>query len=107
MSAIEAEGRPERPYRNAVSFIKDTAALCKMFPREMNKTTSKRTTILASLRYATSPAQLEYLLNLSRFTARGPSVQVLYGTTRNDAFHLQLKAFFRIVFIQTEQGARA
>ena len=107
MSAIKAEGYPERPYRNAVSFIKDIASLCHMFPREMGKTTGKKTTVLGSLGYATSPAQLEYLLNLGRFIARNPGVQTMYGTTRNEAFHMQLKAFFRNVFIQTERNARA
>eukprot|EP00959_Pyramimonas_sp_CCMP1952_P381712 7998642-Pyramimonas_sp.AAC.1 len=78
-----------------------------MSPREMDKTTSEKTTILGALRYATSPAQLEYILNLGRFIARKPSVQVVYGTARNEALHMQLKAFFRNVFMQTERNARA
>eukprot|EP00959_Pyramimonas_sp_CCMP1952_P146119 3059505-Pyramimonas_sp.AAC.1 len=73
----------------------------------MTKTTSKKTTILGSLRYATSSKQLEYLLNLGRFIARNPDMEVMYGTTRNEALHMQLEAFFRNVFIQTERNARA
>eukprot|EP00959_Pyramimonas_sp_CCMP1952_P445742 9332501-Pyramimonas_sp.AAC.1 len=106
-AAIETAGYPERPRRAAAAFARDIAALRKMSPREMNKITSKKTTIRGSLRYATSPAQLEYILNLGRFTARNPSVQVMCGATKNGALHMQLKAFFRSVFIQAERNARA
>ncbi|CAK0884456.1 unnamed protein product, partial [Prorocentrum cordatum] len=75
MSAIKAEGYPEQPRRNAVSFMKDIASLCHMFPREMGKTTGEKTAVLGSLRYATSPAQLEHLLGLGRFIPRNPGAQ--------------------------------
>ncbi|CAK0845663.1 unnamed protein product [Prorocentrum cordatum] len=66
-SAIEAAGYPERPHRNAVSFVKDIAALRNMPPRGMGKTTGKKNIVWGSLRYATSPAQLEHLLNPGRY----------------------------------------
>ncbi len=63
------------------------------------------TTVLASLEHATRPRQLECLMNLSRFAARSPHIPTMYGTTRHEAFHLQLKAFFRNVMFQTKRNA--
>ena len=62
--------------------------------------------VRASLAFATSPRQVEYLLNLSRFAARHPEVDVPYGTTRNEAAHNQLKSFYRNVLHQTGRNAQ-
>eukprot|EP00959_Pyramimonas_sp_CCMP1952_P164178 3432485-Pyramimonas_sp.AAC.1 len=78
-----------------------------MAPWVMGEATGEKTDVLGGLRYATSPAQRACLLGLSRFIARGPGVQAMCGTTRNEAFHMQFKCFFRNVFIQTERNARA
>ena len=40
-------------------------------------------------------------MNGSRFAARNPGLQKMYGTTRNEAFHEQLEAFWRNVVQQT------
>ena len=46
-----------------------------------------------------------YVLNVGRFGARNPKVTMLHGTTHNEAFHLELKAFFRNVMHQTSEHA--
>ena len=59
----------------------------------------------SSLEFATSPTEVEYLLNISRYISRNPDVKVMYGTTRNEAFHNQLKAYYRNVMLQTGRNA--
>ena len=44
-------------------------------------------------------------MNGPRFAARNPDVQMVYGTTRNEAFHLQLKGFWRNIMHQTRGNA--
>ena len=100
---IRSQGYPKKPYRQADDFLKDVASICKLFPSELKRHTNKkkRTTVLASLNYATSAAAVEYMMNLPRFIARNPRVTTTYGTTSNEAFHNQFKSFFRNVFFQT------
>ena len=45
-------------------------------------------------------------MNMSRFAARRPDVDVMYGATRNEAFHKQPKGFFRNVIFQTGRHAK-
>ena len=103
--AIEHDSYPTKSYRRATDFLKDVAALCKVFPSEMRKRTDKKTTIKGSLRYATRPVALEYLMNGSRFAARHPDIDVMAGTRRNEAYHLQLKFMFRNIMHQTSRNA--
>ena len=63
------------------------------------------TTVLSSLQHATSSQNLGYLMNLSLFAKRNPTVEIIFGTTRNEAFHMQLKSFFRNIYHQTGRNA--
>eukprot|EP00973_Karenia_brevis_P040920 5662360-Karenia_brevis.AAC.1 len=83
------------------------AAICKKFPNMMPKRTGKNTNVLGSLTFATSPQQLAYLQNYAKFIAEHPDIDVMYGTTKNEAFHAQLKSYFRNVMIQTRRNAKA
>jgi hypothetical protein len=49
---------------------------------------------------------LGYLVNIGRFVARHPTVDMLHGTTHNEAYHLDLKAFNRNVMKQTRRHAK-
>ena len=106
LKAIDSDNYHMESYRNALDFQKDVAALCIAFASEMPKRTSKKTTIKDSLRYATRPVALEYLMNGSRFAARQPDIDLMAGTTRNEAYHLQLKFMFRNVMHQTGRNAK-
>ena len=75
----------------------------KRFPLMMERKVEGHTTILASLTHATSPNQLAYLQNFGLFVAKHPHIDVMYGTTRNEAFHKQLLSFFRNVMFQTSR----
>ena len=44
-------------------------------------------TVLAALTAATRPEATGYMMSMSKFAARNPELPVLYGTTRNGAFH--------------------
>jgi hypothetical protein len=100
---------PETPYHDAAEFLKDVAAICKLFPSELHRYTSKKnpkTTVLASLNHATSAAAVEYMMNLPRFIGRNPLTTTSYGTTSNEAFHNQFKSFFRNVYFQTGRNLK-
>ena len=45
------------------------------------------------------------MLNFARFVARNLTIPMPYGTTRNEAWHKELKAFFANVYYQTGRNA--
>ena len=92
----------ETPYASAQMFLDDVVALATKYPDDMQKHTGKRVKVINSLVHATSALALEYLFNNTRFIARNPHIEIMYGTTRNEAFHLELKSFFRNI-----RGVRA
>ena len=59
-------------------------------------------------RHAVEPALLTpglgYLQNHSVAARRHPQA-MMYGTTRNEAYHQQLKTFYRNIFVQTGRNA--
>jgi hypothetical protein len=96
----------QRPYPHMDDFVRDVAALTIVFHKDMARKVAKGTTVKQSLIHATSPLNLEYLANIGRFGSRNPSVQLLTGTTHNEAYHLELKSFFRNVMHQTKEHAQ-
>jgi hypothetical protein len=93
------------------SQIQRTSRLCcrcllEQPTEAMVRKTDKDTTVLASLRYATTKQQLGYLRNASIFVLRNPGISVMYGTTNLEAFQNQLKSWFRNVFFQTSRNAK-
>ena len=91
---VRKEGYSMEPYSSTRMFVEDVAAISSEYPREMERHTAKNVTVANSLRHATLPTALEYLFNNTRFIARNEGVDVVYGTTRNEAFHRELKGFF-------------
>jgi hypothetical protein len=63
-----------------------------------------KTTVFGSLVNATTSHGLGFLRNGSRFAAKNRDVQLMYGTTRNEAFHKQLVSFFRNVMLQSSRN---
>ena len=104
-SAIMSERYEQQPYATGRGFLMDVAALCKVFPESL-KNRLKDGSVLSSLAHATRPEGLEYLMNFARFVQRYPQETVPYGTTRNEAFHRQLKSFFRNIMHQSARNAR-
>lgn len=100
LNCIKRSGYSSSGYQNGAAFLNDVAALCKLFPKEMRKKTGKTSTIKSSLRHATRPEGLEYLMNGCRFAAHHPDIKLMDGTTRNEAHHLQTKFMFRNVMHQ-------
>ncbi len=92
---VASDGYSNKSYDSVQMFVDDVAGLASQFPQELGKKTGKGVTVLDALAYATRPVMLEYLFNNTRLIARNPSVDVMYGTTRNEAFHEELKGFFR------------
>ena len=106
LAAIRQEGYASGSYSTGRQFVRDVAALCKTYPAEMTRRLPKGGTVLASLSAATTPVALEYLMNGPRFFARNPNVPHGYGTTKNKAFHRQLKSFFRNITQQSGRNAQ-
>ena len=81
------------------AFAADVAAIAKSYSADMARKVDgkSKTTVLASLQFATRPRALEYLMNNSRFFARNPALQGVFEATRNEAFHKQLKGYWRNV----------
>ena len=102
---IIADGYDLTACSRGEDFLKDIAALCKVSPEAANVRIKGSATILGSLAHTTRAQGLEYLMNCSRFVQRHPGEIVQYGTTGNEAFHNQLKAWFRNVFVQTARNA--
>ena len=71
----------------------------------MSRSTGK-TTVLSSLAFATSPKELEYLMDVPRFMARNPDVRVPYGTTACEAVHTELVGMFDHITQQTAARAK-
>ena len=71
----------------------------------MSRTVEHRVTVLRSLVAATSPGAIGYLANIGRFAARHPELTHLHGTTHNEAFHRELKSFYRNVMTQSKSHA--
>ena len=63
-------------------------------------------TVCKCLMWSTKLENLTSLLNRARFRARHPDLKTFYGTTANEAFHMQFKAYFRNVFFQTGRNAK-
>jgi hypothetical protein len=93
-------------YGSIILFLKDVAALTKVYSAEMDRRVAGGGTIRGSLDAATTPVALGYIMNIARFASRHPNVPVLRGTTHNEAFHLEQKAFWRNVMKQTARHAR-
>ena len=87
----------DHPYRHINDFVHDVAALIRTC------TTLQGRKARGSLKHTTSPPELEYLLNLHRFTARHPDVATPYGTTTCEAWHRDLNSHFTAVTQQTRQ----
>ena len=98
----------KKGYRSAADHVKDVAALVILFPCEVKKKLAGKgkPAIIDSLRHATRPVLLEYLMNGSRFAARNANVKIMAGTTRNEAYHQQMKYMFRNVMHQTGRNAQ-
>lgn len=95
-----------RKYDQIGDFTNDLAVICKKFPAFCAKRIpGTKTTVIGSLRHATKPHELKYIMNFAIFIARNPGIEVPYGTTSNEAFHKQVKGFFRNVQIQTARNA--
>ena len=83
----------------------DAVVLARNYPQQMARKVDAQSTVLRSLVFATSPREMGYVLNVGRFVARHPNVTMLHGTRHNEAFHMELKAFFRNVMRQTREHA--
>lgn len=102
--AIRRHGYGAAPYKRADQFVKDVAALCMVHHHLMRRKTATKSTVFASLKFATTGAQLQYLMNGSRYIARHPEVERMSGTTSCEAVHGELARFFRST---TQQSARS
>ena len=71
----------------------------------LKKKTDGKTKVQASLEKATTLEELGYIKNFCKFVANHPTMEVIFGTTRNEAFHKQLKSFYRNVMFQTHRNA--
>ena len=87
-------------------FVDDVAALCKMFHGSLGRKTSSGSTVLSALAHATKPREMAFLMNLSRFSARHPDVDIPYGTVKNEALHMQLKSFYRNIVLGEDRAWR-
>ena len=105
LARIDTDKYKTTAYSHMNDFVKDVAALVVSFPDEMVRKTGK-TTVRQSLECATSPANLEYIQNIGRFGKRHPDVQLLSGTSHNEAYHMELKAFWRNVMSQSAFHAK-
>ena len=95
----------DRPYTDISHFVEDLAAICLQYPDMMSKKTEGRSTVQSSLENATTVQELGYVKNFCKFVANNPSLEVMFGTTRNEAFHKQLKTFYRNVMHQLRRHA--
>jgi hypothetical protein len=102
---IKERSYPERAYARPQDLVKDIAAILHKYPTVKGRKADK-TTVLASLTLATNEEGLGYLMNNSIFAAHHPVATSVYGTTRNEAWHLGLKAFYRNVMYQTGRNAQ-
>ena len=78
---------------------------CKTHPESLSKKLDSKTTVFASLEKATTLQELGYIKNFCKFVANHRDIDVPFGTTRNEAFHRQLKSFYRNVMVQTRRHA--
>jgi hypothetical protein len=104
-TTIGKEGFIHKPYTAGQQLLRDIAALAKEFPDELTRKIPKGGTVLSALKKSTEPTQLEYLLNGPRCFMRNPGIPLTYGTTRNEAFHRQLRSFFRNIIYQSGRNA--
>jgi hypothetical protein len=108
MRKIRTNSYPQCAYDSANAFVIDLAAMCITHPGAMNKRIhdgGKSTTVLSSLKFATSPSKMGYLMNGPKFGARNPQLKAAFGTLANEAFHRQLVSFFRNIYVQTGRNA--
>lgn len=109
VSRIEEETFPTLPYPRFLDFLRDVAAIANTHKRFLSKSIGsgrRKVSVFASLQAAMGPTEVGYLQNIGRFAARYPCARMLHGTTHNEAYHLELKAFFRNVMRQSRQHAR-
>ena len=96
---IMSDDYSQEAYASALEFVHDIAAVVRKHRRWMEKRPkNKIATAFGSIAHAMSARHLEYLLNFARFVARNPKVDVPFGTTPNEAFHNELKAYFRGIY---------
>jgi hypothetical protein len=99
---------PERKYLHIDLFVNDLAAICKKFPAFCARPIpGSRSTVMSSLQYATTARELNYITNFANFVSRNGDIEVPFGTTPNEAFHLQVKGYFRNIQVQTQRHAKA
>ena len=80
------------PYPNANALLDDIAALVKISP-EANGTTKRSKAVLASITDSFLPRNREYLLNFARFVSRNPDLEIMFGTTPNEAYHKEFAGY--------------
>ena len=86
-------------------FVQDLAAICAAHPNMMQRKTSKNAAVSSSLERATTARELGYIQNTCKYVANNANYYVIFGTTRNEAFHKHLKALCRNVARQTQRRA--
>ena len=105
---MEKEGYELLPYKSADLFVLDIAAISKVHADAMQRRPhrdKKKATVLSSLQFATSGAQLQYLFNGPRYIGRNPDAKMMYGTTACEAVHAETKVFFEQVLQQSKRRA--
>eukprot|EP00959_Pyramimonas_sp_CCMP1952_P156856 3280500-Pyramimonas_sp.AAC.1 len=87
----------EKPYDLMSDFAQDLAAVCATHPNVTQRKTSKPATVLSSLEHVATAQELGYTQNFCKHVTNSANYEVIFGTTRNEAFHKQLQAFYRNV----------
>ena len=94
----------DAPYTSHREWSRDLAAIAKAYPEQLRRRTHKGTTVKASLANSTREVIWRYLCNgPAMILAAGLTGDLPYGTTTNEANHLELVHFFRNVLYQTKR----
>ena len=100
IKAIDTSEYLGKPYTSTGQFVKDIAAVACTHSNVMHRRTASKSTVLASLKYATASAEVQYLFNGPRYKSRNPDAKMMYGTTACEAVHAEIKAFFPRALVQ-------
>ena len=103
--ALKASWYDTPPYTQAKNFVKDIAALAIVHRSLLKRRNASKSTVLASLKFASHGAQLQYLFNGPRFMARRSHAARMAGTTSCEAVHGELVRFFKSTFQLTARTA--
>ena len=90
---IQSDSYVAKPYDSMSDFVDDLAAICATHPDATRRSTGKKATVLSSLEHATTVQELGYIRNFCKYVANNPTIEIMFGTTRNEAFHKRLTAF--------------